>query len=367
MPAKRGTAFKAVKNVTKGVVIKIKPSILVGILLFNLNHVLGSESVMAHPAVAEAQTPDSGKVIVAIAPSQSSRMQSGDSFGFRHSLATRQLITLDGVAELIRYYQTQKRYDLIYSTVNSTEIAPQNALDAVTALKSSEYTNTWIRLTQVDDTLPEIRDATKSFIQDLSDLHGRNIEAEVFKPFVTLFVSSPGEVTPYHFDHTWNFLLQLKGTKTVYLFDQNDPQVLRQTDQENWYGRNCVPAKDENSGDGIPYFLRPGDGVHHPVNAPHWVQNGPEISISLSIGLCLHESNRRAKIHQVNYILRKLGLSPPPPSPSNRADRLKLALMDIFSDRQPGSFQSAVFSGRDRVMLPYRATRKVFSILNSKR
>jgi len=323
---------------------------------------------MAYNAVAEARTPtNSGKIIVSIAPDQRARMRLVNSFGFRHSLATRQLVTLDGVEELIRHYQSEKRYDLIYSLVNSREIAPQNALEAVTALKSSEYTNTWIRLTQVDDALPEIREVTRSFIQDLSDLYGRNIEAEVFKPFVTLFVSSPNEVTPYHFDHTWNFLLQLKGTKTVYLFDQNDPQVLRQTDLENWYGRNAyVPAKRENAGDGMPYLLRPGDGVHHPVNAPHWVQNGPEISISLSIGLCLHESNRQAKIHQVNYMLRKLGLNPSPPSPSSRADKLKLALLDMFSDRSPGSFQSAVFSGRDRVMLPYRATRKILLSLTSK-
>lgn len=316
---------------------------------------------MAHNT-AEARSPANGKIIVSIASAQLPRMRSVNSFGFRHSLAARQLITLDGVEELIRHYQSQKRYSLIYSLINSKEIAPQDALDAVAALKSSEYTNTWIRLTQVDHALPEIRDVTKSFIQDLSDLYGRNIEAEVFKPFVTLFVSSPNELTPYHFDHTWNFLLQLKGTKTVYLFDQNDPQVLCQTDQENWYGRHCPVPKRENCGDGMPYFLKPGDGVHHPVNAPHWVQNGPEISISLSIGLCLHESNRRAKIHQVNYILRKFGLNPSPPSASSRSDRLKVSLLDLLSDRQPGTFHSAVFSGRDRMMLPYRTARKVFRL-----
>ncbi|MBX9651437.1 MAG: hypothetical protein K2X57_30730 [Xanthobacteraceae bacterium] len=314
---------------------------------------------MAHNT-AEARSSANGKIIVSIASAQLPRMRSVNSFGFRHSLAARQLITLDGVEELIRHYQSQKRYNLIYSLINSKEIAPQDALDAVAALKSSEYTNTWIRLTQVDDALPEIRDVTKSFIQDLSDLYGRNIEAEVFKPFVTLFVSSPNEITPYHFDHTWNFLLQLKGTKTVYLFDQNDPQVLCQTDLENWYGRHCPVPKRENCGDGMPYFLHPGDGVHHPVNAPHWVQNGPEISISLSIGLCLHESNRRAKIHQVNYILRKFGLNPSLPSASSRSDRLKVSLLDLLSDRQPDTFHSAVFSGRDRMMLPYRAARKVF-------
>src|SRR5580765_1251680 len=109
---------------------------------------------MAYNAVAEARTPiNSGKIIVSIAPDQRARMRLVNSFGFRHSLATRQLVTLDGVEELIRHYQSEKRFDLIYSLVNSREIAPQNALEAVTALKSSEYTNTWIRLTQVDDAL----------------------------------------------------------------------------------------------------------------------------------------------------------------------------------------------------------------------
>ena len=41
-----------------------------------------------------------------------------------------------------------------------------------------------------------------------------------------VFVSSPGSVTPYHIDPEWNFLLQVRGSKTITVFPAGDPSIL---------------------------------------------------------------------------------------------------------------------------------------------
>src|SRR5262249_30980242 len=161
----------------------------------------------------------------------------------------------------------------------------------------------------------------EQFYEELSDLYQQDIKSRTLKTFVTLFISSPRAYTNYHMDHTWNFLLQISGRKTVHLYDPNDPLVLTPEDKEGWYMQHVrisprAPEKD------IAYDLEPGDGVHHPVNAPHWVQNGTDVSISLSLGLCLHNSNRDAKVYQANYLLRKLGFDPIPPRQSARRDSM---------------------------------------------
>jgi hypothetical protein len=215
----------------------------------------------------------------------------------------------------------------------------------------------WLRLTRVDEVTSQFNEVVEQFYAELSELYQQDIKSRTLKTFVTLFISSPRAYTNYHLDHTWNFLLQISGRKTVHLYDPNDPQVLTQEDKEGWYMQEKLispraPKKD------IAYELEPGDGVHHPVNAPHWVQNGPEISISLSLGLCLHTSNRDARVYQANYLLRKLGLNPTPPRQSHRRDAMKVSFISLWSDRNPSSVDQMLYSGVTRLKRTLKAGRK---------
>src|SRR5713226_3478379 len=58
--------------------------------------------------------------------------------------------------------------------------------------------------------------------------------------------------------------------------------------------------------------LAPGEGLHFPVTVPHWVKNGPEVSVSFSITFRTADSERRELLYKANARLRKLGLSPTP-------------------------------------------------------
>jgi hypothetical protein len=252
----------------------------------------------------------------------------------------------------------EKRFDQIfYKTGRSIETGrycdAQGSKNVSQIVEHLGTAGAWLRITRIDEVTSQFNYIVEQFIADLSELYGKDINSRTMKTFVTLFISSPGAYTNYHMDHTWNFLLQIHGQKTVHLYDPEDVEILPQEDKEEWYMRNFTMTPRAYAKD-LAYDLTPGDGVHHPVNAPHWVQNGPEISVSLSIGLCLHESNRVAKIYQANYLLRKLGLQPTPPNRSRWRDRLKVSFVSVWSDRNPQGLDSAVYSGGTRLRRLFR-------------
>jgi hypothetical protein len=73
------------------------------------------------------------------------------------------------------------------------------------------------------------------------------------------------------------------------------------------------------------YELRPGDGVYVRPDAPHFVVNGPETSISLSITWRTSTTKRTARVHRANGRLRRLHVTPAPPGRRVAVDRVKAA------------------------------------------
>ena len=149
-----------------------------------------------------------------------------------------------------------------------------------------------------------------------------------------IFLSSPGAVTPFHLDPEHNFLLQVRGSKTVSMWDRDDRFVLPDAELEKFYAafvhRN-LPWQDIFQTTAWTVPLQPGQGLHFPVAVPHWVKNGPEVSISFSITFRSDDSERRALVYRANARLRKLGLSPRPPGESIILDRTKRAAFEALA------------------------------------
>jgi hypothetical protein len=110
---------------------------------------------------------------------------------------------------------------------------------------------------------------------------------------------------------------------------------------------------------GKRFELVPGVAVHHPPLAPHWVKNGPSVSVSVSINFCMQELDRRARIYQVNSIMRRIGMRPSPPGRSLLKDALKAGGMRFISTSRPKSYRETVFSGLDRLRAPYQMAGKL--------
>jgi hypothetical protein len=143
----------------------------------------------------------------------------------------------------------------------------------------------------------------------------RPVTGEMLKREGFIFISSPGSVTPFHFDPEHNILLQLRGEKAMTVFAADDDTIVADIEHERFHtgGHRNVPWRAELASKGQIFNLKPGDAIYVPVKSPHWVQNGPQVSISLSITWRSEWSYMEADARGMNAVLRGAGLDPAAP------------------------------------------------------
>jgi hypothetical protein len=157
-------------------------------------------------------------------------------------------------------------------------------------------------------------------------------------------------VTPIHFDPEQNFLLQVRGIKEMHTCAFEDDEEERRAIERYYDGfhRNLAAVP---GGEPQMFRMHPGEGVYVPPFHPHWVQNGPVASISLSITFRTRASEQFERVHQLNARLRRLRLSPKPPGVSSRDDRAKETAHLLLSG-------SRRLLQRGRALRPSRALRR---------
>jgi hypothetical protein len=141
-----------------------------------------------------------------------------------------------------------------------------------------------------------------------------------------IFLNSPDRKTAYHLDLESNFLLQITGVKLVHVFDCADRTLTSHSELENHCSGDANGAiyKPDRQNEAHFYRLTAGHGVHFPSLAPHWVQNGDAVSISININFDLVSIHQRMKrIYRANRLIRRSGFEPTPPGASRIRDLLK--------------------------------------------
>lgn len=161
----------------------------------------------------------------------------------------------------------------------------------------------------LDELLDEIKPLSERLIPGMCQREG------------FLFISSQAAVTPFHFDPEYNFLLQARGNKTVHLWPPADCGVMSAKAIDDFYAYGSSnrnqPYRDEFLERAWVRPLSPGQGLHFPLHAPHWVKTESEVSISFSITFRTRESKRREIVHAANSRVRKaFGFEPPVPGTS---------------------------------------------------
>jgi len=130
-----------------------------------------------------------------------------------------------------------------------------------------------------------------------------------------VFISAPNAVTPYHRDHEQTCLLQLTGTKTLNVFPVSDREVCSEDENEFFHSQSSLQKtvyKESLQPKARTFELKPGDGLYMPFSAPHWVQNGPETSVSFSVTYATEDTVALEHTYKMNALLRKVGLAPKP-------------------------------------------------------
>jgi mannose-6-phosphate isomerase-like protein (cupin superfamily) len=142
---------------------------------------------------------------------------------------------------------------------------------------------------------------------------------------VSLLVASPDAVVQSHFDRHHNLLLQLEGTKEITVGTFADPEDGHRVVERarRWTHNNLseLPPRTQT------FELGPGDGLYIPAYAFHWVRGSSDVSLALSYGFATQTTVRAPLVYWCNANLRRLGLRPRPPGHSDRADRVKAAVM----------------------------------------
>lgn len=283
------------------------------------------------------------------------------AFALRHRLAENPLFSVAALEDAAASWMRLNRRDRFVVVGGQTrtdakfsEMTERDRLSG--AIMALPHSDSYIKISNINAVKPEYDDLMHEALRDAQDLMGRPLLTRVTWAQMTVFMASPNIVTPYHIDHEANFLCQISGEKDVWLFDPNDREVLPDPEIERFYlgDLNGANYRDRLQHRGKHFRLVPGVAVHQPPLAPHWVKNGPNMSISVSINFCMRELERRAHIYQVNCMMRRIGLNPTPPGRSSLRDALKAGGMSLISTSKPKNYHETVFSGVDRLRAPYR-------------
>jgi oxalate decarboxylase/phosphoglucose isomerase-like protein (cupin superfamily) len=198
----------------------------------------------------------------------------------------------------------------------ANEDVPMSSLSVADTIRSIEENGSWMVLKRIEQH-PEYAQLLNDTLDELEPLIAKRTGAMLGREGF-IFVSSPGSITPFHFDPEHNILLQIRGTKTMTVFSPTDEELVGPEAHEAFHigaqHRNRV-WQERFADRGQAITLNAGDAIHVPVKAPHWVQNGPDVSISLSITWRSDWSYAEADARAFNSLLRQTGLKPRSPAP----------------------------------------------------
>ena len=242
-----------------------------------------------------------------------------------HALCAHPLLQLGALADLA------KRIRPVDAEYNRGDVpvgldpgaTPANGLSVEETIHRIEDCGSWMVLKFVEQD-PLYRALLAEALAELEPLV-RPATGTMLKQEAFVFISSPDAVTPFHFDPEHNILLQVRGRKTITIFPAGDEGLASDEAHEAFHngGHRNLAWRDEFAGRGEPFELVPGAAVYVPVKAPHWVRNGPEVSVSLSITWRSEWSYREEYARRMNAVLRKAGLRPSSPRRYPHQNHLK--------------------------------------------
>jgi len=232
-----------------------------------------------------------------------------------HRLTDHRLLTLEALVELGRTLPAEHvEYNAGDLPIGvDPDAVSRTGLSVEETIRGIENCGSWMVLKYVEQD-PAYAALLEEVLGELAPVV-EPVTGEMLTHQGFIFVSSPGAVTPFHMDPEHNILLQVRGSKTMTIFPGDD-QVVPDEMHETYHagGHRNLTWQDEFAHLGEAFTLTPGEAVHVPVKRPHWVQNGPEPSISFSITWRSNWSYEEADARGMNRLMRGWGLRPSAPA-----------------------------------------------------
>src|SRR6516162_708148 len=257
----------------------------------------------------------------------------GGSVGFAHDLHLDDRLTLAAVADLA---DRLPRRSVIADTAAQALLSPQSgpprgALERPgDVIRDLQNANAWLTLLNVEDD-PGMAELMNTYLDQLasglSARRGKRVKMRKRVAFV--FVSSPNSVTPIHFDIEHSLLMQVSGCKTVSIGRWESDAARRHEFNRYWNGshRRIETLQAEEGA----YTMTPGRAVYIPPGTPHWVHNGPDISLSVTLTYFTAATVRENRVEDFNSHLRRRHLKPREPGRSAVVDTAKVCAIGALA------------------------------------
>jgi hypothetical protein len=205
---------------------------------------------------------------------------------------------------------------------HAPEMHPNNA-SATETLERIREAKAWLSLLNVQtdpvyrQLIDEVMDGIRPFVE------AKDPNMSYFGGWI--FVSSPHTITPFHFDKEHNFILQIYGRKTIYVWEPDDYQVVSQHARDRFHARHdrdSIVWKEEFRSRAHRFECGPGDGAYMPSTAPHLVEVGDDPSITISFTYYTDGTRRRSLLHDARGRLAERGIDLPPVGKHELLDRV---------------------------------------------
>ncbi len=231
-----------------------------------------------------------------------------------HGLRSHPLLELEALAQLAEWVPPSSvEYNFGNQPLGVDGKPEPTGIPIGRTIREIETTNSWAVIKNIEQH-PDYARLLEDLLAELRPIievrTGRMLKLQGF-----IFVTSAGGVTPYHFDPEHNILLQVRGHKVMTQFPAGNARFAPDEVHENYHtgGGRELKWRDELLDGGREFALQSGEAVFVPVMAPHFVKNGAEPSISLSITWRSEWSFAEADARAFNGVLRRLGLKPKAP------------------------------------------------------
>ena len=237
-------------------------------------------------------------------------------FRLTHKLAGHPLFAVSALIDVAK--EAAKRPNDLYADAGDVKVTdkwghipmPDRPVEEV--LNRIENAGAWIIMKHV-----EVNPAYAAILNELADfvreLSAPDQRKWLNNPEMLVLITSPNRITSFHFDAEVNFLVQIQGSKQVWVCDPFDRATVTDEEIEKYYAghQNAGTYKPGVEARAAQFELKPGEAVHIPTHGAHWVKNDNNVSVSLSLNFELPPSMYRYPA-LTNYGLRRLGIRPSP-------------------------------------------------------
>lgn len=227
---------------------------------------------------------------------------------FEHGLHERPMFHDAGLEELLDRYPREK---LGVFTMGEDPVAwttwrrgaPGN-LSGSRLLEAAQSGRIWLNLRQTNLHLPEYAALCDEIF---TEKHAHVPGLRTFKRDLGMLISSADAQVFYHLDVPLVSLWQLRGQKRVWVYPVADPYVgdealekivLLETAEQFAFNPDWDKGAEVHD-------LTPGKMVTWSQNAPHRIENGPMLNVSLSVEFMTPRALLRANVIYANGVLRR--------------------------------------------------------------